>query len=137
MIRRRMLLSVVGLVLTSATYAADTNDTPDLQSKGGTAWIAMNNDLAPVPGEVPPTTFDPAHPYVANGRAAQPTWRIADTSNPNLKPWAAAQMKKANDEILADAGDDLPDSLPTIDPSQLVQPHATVIFEQDDQEYSH
>ena len=97
----RIVLPIVGLLLTSAVYAAETGDAPDLQSNGGTAWIAMNNDLAPVPGEVPPTTFDPAHPYVANGRAQQPTWRIADTSNPNLKPWAAAQMKRDNDEILA------------------------------------
>ena len=65
----------------------------------------MNNDLAPVPGEVPPSTFDPAHPYVANGRNAQPTWRIADTSNPNLKPWAAAQMKKAKiNDVYAKGG---------------------------------
>src|SRR4051794_23033050 len=96
----RKLLPVAALLLVSAAHAADIAGTPDLQSSGGTAWIAMNNDLAPVPGEVPPTTWDPAHPYVANGRAAQPTWRIADISNPNLKPWAAAQMKKENDAVL-------------------------------------
>ena len=94
----RTLLPIAGLLLTTAAYAADS--APDLQSNGGTAWIAMNNDLAPVPGEVPPTTWDPAHPYVANGRTAQPTFRIADTNNPNLKPWAAAQMKKNNEDVL-------------------------------------
>jgi hypothetical protein len=72
----------------------------DLQSND-TAWIAMNNDLAGPATGLGPTQPDPAHPYVANGRAAQPTFRIADTSNPNLKPWAAQRMKKDNDEVLA------------------------------------
>src|SRR6478735_2152436 len=31
----------------------------------------------------------------------QSTLRIGDTTNPNLKAWAAAQMKKDNDEVLA------------------------------------
>jgi len=31
----------------------------------------------------------------------QPTYRIADLSNPILQPWAREQMKKANDEVLA------------------------------------
>ncbi len=101
MLRKRTLLSIVSLVLSSAAFAADAPSPPDLQANGGTAWIAMNNDLAPVPGETPPSTFDPAHPYVPNGRAAQATFRIADTANPNLKPWAAAQMKKDNDAVLA------------------------------------
>jgi hypothetical protein len=40
-------------------------------------------------------------PYVPNGLGRQPTYRIADLTNPILKPWAAAQMKKANDEVIA------------------------------------
>jgi len=48
---------------------------------------------------------DPAHPYTPNdeGRntGVQPTYRIGDLSNPILQPWARAQMKKTNDEVLA------------------------------------
>jgi hypothetical protein len=44
---------------------------------------------------------DPAHPYVPNGRREQATFRIADTNHPNLKPWAAAAMKKSNADVLA------------------------------------
>jgi hypothetical protein len=44
---------------------------------------------------------DPAHPYVPNGTGAQPTYRIADLTNPNLKPWVKERMKKDNDEVLA------------------------------------
>jgi hypothetical protein len=80
-------------------YAAETGGAPDFQSNG-IAWIAMNQDLVPVPGEQPPTNGDKAHPYVPNGRGAQPTFRIADLTNPNLKPWAKDVMKKDNDEVL-------------------------------------
>jgi hypothetical protein len=44
---------------------------------------------------------DPAHPFVPNGGGGQPTYRIADLSNPNLKPWVKERMKKDNDEVLA------------------------------------
>ena len=36
-----------------------------------------------------------------NGRGNQPTYRIADTTNPILKPWAVEQMEKANAEVRA------------------------------------
>jgi hypothetical protein len=37
---------------------------------------------------------------VPNGRGRQPTFRIGDVSNPNLKPWVKELMKKDNDEVL-------------------------------------
>jgi len=39
-------------------------------------------------------------PYVPNGQG-QPTYRVADLTNPILKPWAVEKMKKANDDVLA------------------------------------
>ena len=45
------------------------------------------------------------NPFVSNPEAArtgkQPTYRIADLSNPNIKQWAKDIMKKDNDEVLA------------------------------------
>jgi hypothetical protein len=43
---------------------------------------------------VPPVTNDPAHPFVPNGVGKQPTFRIADLSNPNLKPWVKERICK-------------------------------------------
>jgi len=63
-------------------------------------WIGMG-EFRPVPGKVPPVTNDPKYPYVPNGQGRQPTYRIADLSNPNLKPWVQEIMKKDNDEVLA------------------------------------
>jgi hypothetical protein len=59
------------------------------------------DDLLPPPSGPGPITFDPAHPYVPNFSGAQPTYRVADLSNPILQPWAREQMRKANDEVLA------------------------------------
>jgi hypothetical protein len=85
--------------------AAAQTPPPDFSSDR-TAWQTPNGtDYIPVPGSPPLVANDPAHPYVSNGIAirtgTQPTYRIADLSNPNLKPWAKDVMKKDNDEVLA------------------------------------
>ncbi|PWT84593.1 MAG: hypothetical protein C5B56_15365 [Proteobacteria bacterium] len=63
-------------------------------------WIGMG-EFRPVAGKVPPLTNDPKYPYVPNGQGRQPTYRIADLTNPNLKPWVKEVMKKDNDEVIA------------------------------------
>ncbi len=76
---------------------------PDFSSNGA-GWVGLNGAgpfFEPVPGRLAPIVSDPAHPFVPNGTNAQPSFRIADLSNPNLKPWAKERMKKDNDEVLA------------------------------------
>jgi hypothetical protein len=63
-------------------------------------WIGMGEFRA-VPGRLPPVTNDPKYPFVPNGTGRQPTYHIADLTNPNLKPWVKEVMKKDNDEVLA------------------------------------
>jgi hypothetical protein len=88
--------------LTAAGAAAPSGGSiPDFSSNG-TAWITPNGgELIPVPGSPSPLRQDPAYPFVGNGQGKQPTYRIADLSNPNLKQWAKDVMKKDNDEVLA------------------------------------
>ena len=88
------------LAFAGAAFAQGAPTPPDLQSSD-IAWIAMNNDLGQPATGLGPTKPDPGHPYIPNGRGAQPTFRIGDTSNPNLKPWAVERMKKDNAEVLA------------------------------------
>jgi hypothetical protein len=70
-----------------------------------TAWQVNHPDgddyLPPEKGPGP-VKFDPAHPFVPTDPASstQPTYRIADLTNPILKPWAVEQMRKANAEVL-------------------------------------
>jgi hypothetical protein len=84
-----------------APAVAQQKTTPPLFSSDLTVgWIGMG-DFQPVPGRVPPVTNDPKHPFVPNGTGRQPTYHIADLTNPNLKPWVKEAMKKDNDEVLA------------------------------------
>ena len=63
------------------------------------------DNFLPPPSGPGPIVSTKDHPYVPNGGAdfagTNPTYRIADLSNPILQPWVAAQMKKDNDEVLA------------------------------------
>src|SRR4051812_6350545 len=92
--------AALGCIATVADAQAPSP--PDFSKIG---WLNENTfkggEFLPVDGS--PALFhqDPAHPFVANNRGAQPTYRIADLSNPNVKQWAKDVMKKDNDEVLA------------------------------------
>jgi hypothetical protein len=87
----------------TAPAAAQQSRIPDFSSNQ-TGWIGLNGggpSFSPVAGQLPPVSNDPAHPFVPNGAGAQPTFRIADLTNANLKAWVKERMKKDNDEVLA------------------------------------
>src|SRR5712672_4558345 len=93
--------ALIVLACATAALAASSMSPPDFSSNG-TAWITPNGgELIAVPGSPGPLHQDPAYPFVGNGQGKQPTYRIADLSNPNLKQWAKDVMKKDNDEVLA------------------------------------
>src|SRR5262245_61980586 len=73
---------------------------PEL-SGNNTGWVSIGTDYVGVPGGPQPVTYDPAHKYVPNGSGAQPTFRVADLSNPNLTDFAKAELKKSNDMVLS------------------------------------
>ena len=77
---------------------------PDFAPDSSTAWIPdrpTGDDFLPPLNGPGPVMSAKDHPYIPNGRGVQPTYRIADLTNPILKPWAVERMKKANDEVLA------------------------------------
>jgi len=97
---------LIGLAsVPSSTPVAAQSAIPDFSSNG-TAWQAgVGGEFLPVAGSPSPLRQDPAHPFVSNPEAArtgkQPTYRIADLSNPNIKQWAKDIMQKDKDEVLA------------------------------------
>jgi hypothetical protein len=95
-----VLAGLVCPMLATGVAAQQKASPPDFSS-GEVGWIPIGNDFIAVPGGPQPVTFDPQHPYVPNRTGGQPTYRIADLGNPNLKPWAKERMKKDNDEVLA------------------------------------
>jgi hypothetical protein len=101
------LTLLVGLTATAAAQQAVTAGAPPVFSPTAqTAWVGIGiGALLPVPGSPKPVGQDPAHRYISNDESGatgqQPTQRISDISNPNLKPWAKDVMKKDNEEVLA------------------------------------
>ena len=83
--------------------AAQQNAAPPDFSSNFAGWVGIGGGgpgYEAVAGTIPPVASDPAHPFVPNG-GGQPTFRIADLTNPNLMPWVKDSMKKDIDEILA------------------------------------
>ncbi len=96
------ILTGLFAAMSSAPAIAEQKADPPDFSSNQTGWISIGGDLIEVPGaRVSIVRTDPAHPYVPNGTGAQPTYRIADLSNPNLKPWVKERMQKDNDEVRA------------------------------------
>ena len=102
----RSYLRGSGAVLIAAVLASSVSAqsvVPDFSLGGWNTPIA--GDFAPVPGSPSPLRSDPGHPFLNNvealARGVTPTYRIADLSNPNLKPGVIDAMKMDNDEVLA------------------------------------
>jgi hypothetical protein len=101
-LRRGALVAgmIVASVVGVGSAVAQEKTAPPIFSRDLTVgWIGVG-DFRPVPGHLPPVTSDPKYPYVPNGQGRQPTFRIADLTNPNLKPWVKEVMKKDNAEVL-------------------------------------
>src|SRR5258708_7252480 len=86
----------------SSAFAADNAAIPNFHIDSAAAWMEIGDELLPPPSGAGPISNDPRYPYVDNGaarrRGIQPTYRVADLSNPILQPWARDAMKKANDD---------------------------------------
>ena len=91
-----------GLAATAAQPAIAADAPPNFTPTGETAYVGIGiGALNPVAGSPTPIGQDPAYPYIPNGTPGkQPTQRISDVANPNLKQWAKDVMKKDNDEVL-------------------------------------
>ncbi|HMI96738.1 MAG TPA: hypothetical protein VK479_09520 [Micropepsaceae bacterium] len=89
-------------------HGAEQPSIPNFAANSSVGWIASGSgfgtDFVQPPSGPGPVTNDPAHPYVTNVAAAasgkQPTFRVADLTNPILQPWAVEQMRKANQDVL-------------------------------------
>src|SRR3984893_17343890 len=108
--RKRQVLSLGLLVSLAGTAAVQqamaASAPPGFSPTAQTAWVGLGiGALLPVPGSPKPIGQDPAHRYISNDESGvtgqQPTQRISDISNPNLKQWAKDVMKKDKDDALA------------------------------------
>jgi hypothetical protein len=100
------LLSICGI--TADGYAAgEVKPAVPNFSSIDRPWVAIEaQEYLPPASGIGPVTYDHAHPIMVSnpnnaGVAVEAPLRIADLSNPNLKPWVVDALKKANDELLA------------------------------------
>ncbi len=91
---------LAGLICTGAASSLAQQAPPDF-SANGAGWVSVGGEWTPLPGSPPPVTQDPTHRYVPNNRGEQPTFRIADITNPNLTQFAKDSLKKTNEDVLA------------------------------------
>lgn len=90
--------------LTAAAAEPASAKVPDFGIESRFAWHEIGDEFLPPPNGAGPITNDPRYPYVDNGRArrtnSQPTYRIADLTNPILQPWVIEKMRKDNEAVL-------------------------------------
>ncbi len=101
---RRLLGKLAGVLMALAVQPAMAAAAlPVFSPNAETGWVGIGiGALLPVPGSPSPVVQDPAYPYIPNGTPGkQPTQRVGDLSNPNLKQWVKDIMKKDNDEVIA------------------------------------
>jgi hypothetical protein len=67
----------------------------------GYGWFEDGDDFLPPVSGPGPVFSDPRHPYRSNQSGVQPTYRVADVSNPILKPWVKEALQKANARALS------------------------------------
>jgi hypothetical protein len=92
---------------------AAENSIPNFGMDPRIGWIAglpdsdepVGDDFLPPLNGPGPVASDPAHPYIDNRYALrtnrQPTFHVADLSNPILRPWVRESLRKVNERVLA------------------------------------
>ncbi len=92
---------------TAQTFAAGQvaqGPVPDFSS-ADFPWVTGGAGFLPPLAGPGPISYDKAHPVMARnpnarGDVVEAPLRLADLSNPNLKPWVVERLKQANEELL-------------------------------------
>ena len=111
---RRLAAGACMLALCGGAHAASgPTRVPDFYANGQSwahvsgpenGYSGKNFDPPPpgAPGARGPIGWHPDHPHIGNGTPGlRPTPRIGNDTNPLLKPWAAEQMRKTREAIVA------------------------------------
>ena len=100
---RSIIVGLLALLPFTFAYGTETEPgVPQLQSSTA-GWSKIADDFQPPESGPGPVTYPKDRPYVPNNDSGrQVTFRIADLTNPILKPWAIETMRQQNE--LAAAG---------------------------------
>ena len=94
---------MAALLMTASTASAAA--APNFAPTAASGWYSYTREFLAPPSGPGPVKQDPKHPLVTNddfrATGRQPTYPIADTTNPILQPWAAERLRKVNAETLS------------------------------------
>jgi hypothetical protein len=89
---------------TPPAWGAAANSVPLFSPRPDSGWVPARPEgddfISPESGPGP-VVSEPGHPYIPNNPRTQPTYRIADLTNPILKPWVIEKMRPPNEEVRA------------------------------------
>jgi hypothetical protein len=92
------------LSLLSVPLAIGADAIPDFSPNANTGWQLSDDEFIPPASGPGPIVSDPAHPYISFYRFPtnpNPTFRVADLSNPILQPWTREALRKTNEKSLS------------------------------------
>jgi hypothetical protein len=98
-----LFLGAAWSTLESAPAAQAASAFPNFAPDPNVGWVPARpegDEFLPPPSGPGPVQAERGHAYIPN-RGGQPTYRIADLSNPILKPWVVDRLKEANDLVRA------------------------------------
>jgi hypothetical protein len=112
---RRVSLAACAGAFAALWPAAAAQDAriPNFGMDARIGWVAgvpesnepIGDDFLPPPDGPGPVISDPAHPYIDNTYATrtgqQPTFHVADLTNPILRPWVREALRSVNRRVLA------------------------------------
>lgn len=109
---RSQQVAILIALLIAMPAAAQQNAIPNFGMDSRVGWIAgvpgsnepIGDDFLLPPEGPGPVVSDKDHPYIDNTYAArtgrQPTFHVADLSNPILLPWTREELRKVNERVL-------------------------------------
>src|SRR5947208_287828 len=99
--RSSLTAGALAVIMCAGIAAAPAQQAPPDFTADKAGWVSVGGEWSPLPGSPPPVVQDTAYRYVPNGVGGQPTFRIADITNPNLTQFAKDALKRTNDAVLA------------------------------------
>jgi hypothetical protein len=110
-------MTMAGALMAVAAFlpvsAAENTAVPNFGMDAKVGWIAgvqgsdepIGDDFLPPESGPGPVVSDKDHPYIDNAYATrtgkQPSFHVADLSNPMLRPWVREELRKVNRRVLA------------------------------------
>src|SRR4051812_11931102 len=104
LLRGALIAGAFALASLSMPSANGADAIPNFAPNADTGWQLTDDEFIPPPSGPGPVVSDPAHPYISFYRFPRnpdPTFRVADLSNPILQPWVREALRKANERSLS------------------------------------